>query len=167
MRHRRSDTFRRTTGRPGLPAALAVTLGALAMGLPGAASQAASGTVEVKDIKIVGTPVLYVQRPVSGRTYNSAWVLFRARPHLHEARQVVVELKGKRGRTFGNAGPRDCLRSTIIQVARLVKPGAKYRVRFYGRRTVGGEQTLLRTYTLAAHRFERSIASASTPRCSS
>ena len=111
--------------------------------------------------------MLYVQRPVSDGTYNAAWVIFRTRPHLHEPRQVLVELKGKRGRSRGNAGARDCMRSRIIHVARLVRPGAKYRVRFYGRRTVGGDKTLLRTYTLAAHRFTRSPASATAPRCSS
>jgi hypothetical protein len=148
-----------------IPLLATAVLAALAPSQP--ALHAATGTVEVADIRIVGTPLLYVQRPVSGATYNSAWVLFRTRPHLHEARQVVVELKGLRGRSFGNAGARDCVRSTIVQVARLVRPGAEYRVRFYGRRTVGGDDTLVRTYTLAAHRFTRPVSSASTPRCKS
>jgi hypothetical protein len=165
MRHHRLAPLTRATRRPGVPAALVVVLGVLA--LPAAAPLASSGNVAVDDIKIVGTPVLYVQRPVSSHTYNAAWVIFRTSPHLHEARQVVVELKGRSGRSFGNAGARNCVRSTIIQVARLVKPGATYRVRFYGRARVGGDRTLLRTYALAAHRFASSPRNPSSPRCSS
>lgn len=148
---------------PRLVALAAIALTAVA--LPPATPQAASDRVPVQDIRIVGTPTLYVQRPVSQRTYNAAWVLFRVRPHLHEPRQVVVELKGRRGRSFGNTGSRDCVRATIIQVARIVRPGAKYRVRFYGRRSVGGAQTLLRTFTLAAHRHAVAPGRERAPRC--
>jgi len=147
-----------------LAVGLAAVLAALAVGVSVAASQASTGTVEVKDIKIVGTPVLYVQRPVSRSTYNAAWVVFKTRPHLHEPRQVVTELKGRRGRSFGRAGGPNCIRSTVIQVAQVVRPGAKYRVRFYGRRSVGGDMTLLATHTLAAHKWS---STRTTPRCSS
>ena len=58
----------------------------------------------------------------------------------------------------------DCIRSTVIQVAQLVRPGAKYRVRFYGRRSVGGDMTLLVTHTLAAHKWSSTRTG---PRCSS
>ncbi len=147
-----------------LTAILAAVAAVLAVGVSVAASQAATGTVEVKDIKIVGTPVLYVQRPVSNATYNAAWVVFKTRPHLHESRQGVTELKGHRGRSFGRAGGPNCIRSTIIQVAKLVRPGVTYRVRFYGRRSVGGDQTLLATHKLAAHKWSSTRTG---PRCSS
>ena len=145
-----------------LAVGLAAVLAALAVGVSVAASQASTRAVEVKDITIVGTPVLYVQRPVSRSTYNAAWVVFKTKPHLHEPRQLVTELKGHRGRSFGRAGGPDCIRSTVIQLAQLVRPGAKYRVRFYGRRSVGGDMTLLATHTLAAHRWS---STRPVPRC--
>jgi hypothetical protein len=89
-----------------------------------------------------------------------------ARPHLHVARQVVVEVRGLRGRSFGAAGAPDCVRSTVIHAASVLRPGAKYRVRFYARESRAGKaSTLLATHTVAAHRFDSPREHPTSPRC--
>lgn len=156
----------RPTRRLG-PALLAAVLpAALALGFPIGAPQAATGAVAVSDIEIAGTPKLYVESPGRGAGYNAAWIVFRTRPHLHIARQVVVEVRGLRGRSYGRAGAANCVRSTVIQGNTRVKHGNTYRVRFYARPGAHGTaRTLRRTVTLAAHRFESSRAKPSVPRC--
>jgi hypothetical protein len=52
-------------------------------------------------------------------------------------------------------------------MAQVVRPGAKYRVRFYGRRAAGGKMTLPATHTLPAHRFARPVSGLPGPRCAS
>jgi hypothetical protein len=148
-------------------AAIAV-LGVLAVGAPTAALHAAGGTVPIEDIEIVGTPKLFVERPGTGAGYNAAWVVFQTRPHLHVARQVVVELRGLRGNTYSSRGAPNCIRATVIHAASVVKPGARYRVRFYGREHRAGKaDTLVATHTLVAHRFDTPRSHPSSPRCGS
>lgn len=146
--------------------AMLVALAAIAVTLPAAALHAASGTVDVEDIRIVGTPTLHVERPGSGAGYNSAWVVFRTGERLHVVRQIVTELRGRRGRSYTAKGARTCVRSTVINVAKLVKPGHRYRVRFYGRPGRAGEaKTLLKTFTLTARRFAPPSGRFSVPHC--
>ena len=159
-----------TTRSPHRLPRLAATavLATLTLGAPVAALQAAGGTVPVEDIEIAGTPKLFVERPGRGAGYDAAWVVFQTRPHLHVARQVVVEVRGLRGRSFGAAGVPNCVRSTVIHAANVLRPGAKYRVRFYARKGRAGKAaTLLATRTLVAHRFESSRARPTVPRCGS
>ena len=150
--------------------ALAATavLGALMLGAPVTALQAAGGTVPVGDIQIVGTPKLFVERPGAGAGYHAAWVVFQTRPRLHVVRQVVVEIHGARGRSYTASGAVNCVRSTILNAAGLVKPGTRYRVRFYGRKgRTGRADTLIATRTLVAHTFNAPRQHFSTPRCGS
>ena len=150
-----------------LPTLFAVMLLA-ALGLGGfvGAPQAAGGAVAVEDIEIVGAPKLYVQPRGGGAGYNSAWIVFRTRPHLHISRQVVVEIRGLKGRSYGGSGAPNCVRSTVIQANRLVKRGHRYRVRFYARPGSHGTATALRkTITLTARHFPSPPGSASVPRC--
>ena len=149
-------------------AALAVIalLVALAFGVGVSAPQAASGAVPVSDIEIFGPPKLYVESPGGGAGYNAAWVVFRTRPHLHIARQVVVEVRGLKGRSYGGSGARNCVRSTVIQASKVVRHARTYRVRFYARPgSHGTARTLLRTVTLAAHRFASPPGRVSVPHC--
>jgi len=146
--------------------AVIATLAAVAVCLPAAALHAASGAVDVEDIRIVGTPKLHVERPGSGAGYNSAWVVFRTSERLHVVRQVVAEVRGRRGRSYTAKGAPNCVRSTVIQAAKLVKPGNRYRVRFYGRPDRAGEaRALLKTYTLTARRFTPPAGSFGVPHC--
>ena len=69
-----------------------------------------------------------------GAGYNAAWIVFRTRPHLHIARQVVVEIRGLKGCSYGGSGAPNCVRATDIQASQLVTRGHRYRVRFYARR---------------------------------
>jgi hypothetical protein len=127
-------------------AALAV----LPVGAPVAALHAASGAVDVKDIRVVGTPKLFFERPGTDPGGDIAWVVFQTRPRLRVVRQVVVELRGRRGRSHTARGA-NCIRSTILQGAVGLKHGARYRVRFYGRPSRFGEaDALLATRTLVA-----------------
>ncbi len=154
--------------RRSVPAALGaiVLLSALALGVPVGAPHAATGAVAVDDIEIVGTPKLYVEAPGTGAGYNAAWVVFRTRPHLHISRQVVVEIRGLKGRSYGGSGAPNCVRSTVIQANRLVKRGHRYRVRFYVRPGSHGTATTLRkTITLTARHFATSRGRVSVPRC--
>jgi len=157
------DRFPR--GRQTALAGIAV-LTAVVLAAPGSAPLAASGAVPVEDIAIVGTPKLYVEPPGRGAGYNAAWVVFRTRPHLHIARQVVVEVRGLRGRSYGGSGAPNCVRSTVIQANTVVKHANTYRVRFFARPGSHGEATtLLRTVTLPAHRFASRPGIPSVPRC--
>ncbi|MDQ3722967.1 MAG: hypothetical protein M3376_07860 [Actinomycetota bacterium] len=155
--------------RPRRTAATLVALALLAVlatGAPATALHADSGRVAVEDIEIAGTPRLYVEQPGRGAGYNAAWIVFRTRPHLHVARQVVAEVRGLRGRSYGGAGAPNCVRSTVIQANKLVKPGQRYRVRFYVRPGAHGTATtLLKSVTLTASRFDSSRARPSVPRC--
>jgi hypothetical protein len=130
-------------------AALAV-LAALAIGAPVTALHAAGGDVAVKDIRIAGTPTLFFERPGTHAGGDIAWVVFQTRPRLRVVRQVVVELRGRRGRSHTARGA-NCVRSAIRQGAIGLKHGTKYRVRFYGRPgRFGDADTLLATRTLVA-----------------
>lgn len=138
------------------------TLAGLTVGAPVAALQAQTSRTPVHAITIVGTPTLHVDTANASHGYKSAWVLFRTSPHLHEPRQVVVRVHGMSGRSYGNAGARNCVRSTIIHAANVLKPGAKYRVRFHVRPGAHGKTTRVAlTRTLVARRASR------LPRCSS
>ena len=152
---------RRLRGRLAALAVLAVVLAA-----PASSPLAAGGAVPVEQIAILGTPKLYVEPPGRGAGYNAAWIVFRTRPHLHIARQVVVEVRGLRARSFGRAGAPNCLRSTVIQANKVVKHANTYRVRFYARPgSHGTASTLLRTVRLPAHRFASAPGRPSVPRC--
>jgi hypothetical protein len=149
------------------PAAIAV-LGVLMLGAPITALHAAGGAVPVEDIQIVGTPKLFVERPGTGAEYHAAWVVFQTRPRLHVVRQVVVEVRGARGRSYTASGAPNCVRSTIINAAGLVKPGTRYRARFYARKgRTGNADTLIATRTLVARTFNAPRTHFSTPRCGS
>jgi hypothetical protein len=138
------------------------TLAALTVGAPVAALQAQTPRTPVHAIRIVGTPTLHVDTANASHGYKSAWVLFRTSPHLHEPRQVVVRVHGMSGRSFGNAGARNCVRSTIIRAANVLRPGAKYRVQFHVRAGAHGKTTRIAlTRTLVARGASR------LPRCSS
>ncbi|MEA2190212.1 MAG: hypothetical protein QOI73_333 [Solirubrobacteraceae bacterium] len=146
--------------------AVLAALAALAVVLPAAALHAASGTVDVEDIRIVGTPTLHVERFGSGAGYNSAWVVFRTSERLHVVRQIVAEVHGLRGRSYTASGARTCVRSTVISAAKVIKPGNSYRVRFYGRPgSTGAAKTLLKTATLTARRFVAPAGRFSVPHC--
>ena len=148
--------------------AAVVVLAALTIGAPVTALRAAVGTVPVEDIQIAGTPKLFVERPGSGAGYNAAWVVFTTRPHLHVARQVVVEVGDLLGRSYGGSGAPNCVRSTIIQANHAIRPGATYRVRFSARQGATGKAvTLLATRTLVAHRFDSPRGHPTVPRCDS
>jgi hypothetical protein len=148
-------------------AAMAV-LGALMLGAPMTALSAAGGSVPIEDIEITGTLKLFVERPGTGAGYDAAWVVFQTRPHLRVVRQVVPEVRGLRGRSYTADGAPNCVRSTVIHAAGVVKPGARYRVRFYGRMGRAGKaDTLLTTRTLMARRFESARKHPSVPRCGS
>jgi hypothetical protein len=141
-------------------------LGGLMVGAPITALHAANRNVAVEDIQIVGTPKLFVERPGTGSGYDSAWVIFRTRPHLQVVRQVVTDLRGLRGRSYTADGALNCVRSTVIHAAPVVKPGARYRVRFYARKGRSGKAgTLVATRTLLARRFDASRNGV--PRCGS
>jgi len=145
-----------------------VVLSALTLGAPVAALRAQSSNTPIEQIRIVGTPKLYVQVPSDPKTYNSVWIVFRTSPHLHVSRQVVVRVKGKSGRAYGASGHPNCIRSTVIQAAKLLKPGAKYKVEFYARKSAYGSATkLLTSRTLAAHRWNSHAGSSGirTPHC--
>ncbi len=145
--------------------ALLVAL-ALALVAPAGAPHAATGAVPVDDITIAGTPRLHVEAPGTGAGYNAAWITFRTSPHLHISRQVVVEIRGLKGRSYGGSGAPNCVRSTVIQANRLVKRGHRYRVRFYARPgSHGTATTLLKTITLTARHFASPRGRASVPRC--
>ena len=145
-----------------------VILAVLTIGAPATALRAAGGTVPVEDIQIAGAPKLFVERPGTGAGYNAAWVVFQTRPHLHVGRQVVVEVRGLRGRSYGAAGAPNCVRSTVIHAASVLRPGAKYRVRFYARKGRAGKaDTLLATRTVVAHRFDSPREHPTVPRCGS
>jgi hypothetical protein len=148
--------------------AAAAILAALTIGAPVNALRAADGTVPVEDIQIAGTPKLFVERPGTGAGYNAAWVVFQTRPRLHVVRQVVVEVRGLRGRSYSAAGAPNCVRSTVIHAASVLRPGAKYRVRFYARKGRAGKaDTLLATRTIVAHRFDSPRDHPTVPRCGS
>jgi hypothetical protein len=154
--------------RTGRSLAAMAVLGALSLGAPMTALYAAGGSVPVEDIQIVGSPKLFVERPGTGAGYDAAWVVFQTRPRLHVVRQVVPEVRGLRGRSYSADGAPNCVRSTVIHAAGLVKPGTRYRVRFHGRNGRAGDaDTLLTTRTLVAHRFESSRPHPSVPRCGS
>jgi hypothetical protein len=141
-------------------AALA-TLAGLTVGAPVAALQAQTPRTPVQSIRIVGTPTLHVDTANASHGYKSAWILFRTSPHLHGPRQVVVRVHGMSGRSYGNAGARNCVRSTIIHAANVLKPGRKYRVQFYARAGAHGQATRLAlTRTLVVRGASR------LPRCS-
>jgi FtsP/CotA-like multicopper oxidase with cupredoxin domain len=148
-------------------AAMAV-LGALMLGTPMTALHAAGGTVPVQDIQIVGTPKLFIERPGTGAGYHAAWVVFQTRPHLHVVRQVVVEVRGARGRSYTASGAPNCVRSTILNATSLVKPGGRYRVRFYaGKSRTAHADTLITTRSLVARTFKAPSKHYSTPHCGS
>jgi hypothetical protein len=148
-------------------AAIAI-LAVLTIGAPVTALRAAGGTVPVEDIQIAGAAKLFVERPGTGAGYNAVWIVFQTRPHLHVARQVVVEIRGLRGRSYGAAGAPDCVRSTVIHAASVVRPGAKYRVGFYARKgRTGKADTLLATRTVVARRFDSPREHPRVPRCGS
>jgi hypothetical protein len=130
-------------------------------------SLAATGTLPVAEIQIVGTPTLYVQAPPgTGTGYNPAWVTFRTSPHLHVALQLVTEVRGLFGRSFGVAGPRNCIRSTVINAVGIVKPGSRYEVLIYARPGQSGKATtVLGTYRLAAHAFASTARDPKVPTC--
>lgn len=153
--------------RIGCLAAMAA-LAALTVGAPVAGLQAAAGGVAVEDIRIVGAPKLYFERPGADRFGEIAWVVFETRPHLRVVRQVVVELRGRRGRSYSASGAPNCVRSAILQGAVGLKPSAKYRVRFYGRRGAHGRaDTLLATRTLVARGVGSPGRRPPVPRCAS
>jgi hypothetical protein len=140
-----------------------VALAALTVGAPVAALHAKTPKTPVEDIRFVGTVTLHVDTARASHGYHSAWVLFRTSPHLHEPRQVVVRIGEFSGRSYGNvAGTgRNCIRSTLIHAAEKLKPGVKYRVRFYVRPGAHGKASRLAlTRTLVAHGTSR------LPRCS-
>jgi hypothetical protein len=130
-------------------------------------SFAATGTVPIKQIRIVGTPTLYVQAPPgTGTGYNSAWVTFKTSPHLHVALQLVTEVRGLLGRSFGVAGPQNCIRSTIINAVGIVKPGSRYKVQILARAgQYGKATTVLGSYTIAAHAFASTARNPKVPTC--
>jgi hypothetical protein len=127
--HDGPSTSRRARARSVRRLAAVAVLAALTIGAPVTALRASGGTVAVEDIQIVGTPKLFVQRPGSGAGYDAAWVVFKTRPHLHVARQVVVEVRDLPGRSYGASGAPNCVRSTVIQADRAIRPGATYRLR--------------------------------------
>jgi hypothetical protein len=147
-------------------AALAVIVAAASFASLGT-SLAATGTIPIAQIRIVGTPTLYVQAPSgTGTGYNSAWVTFRTSPHLHVALQLVTEVRGLLGRSFGVAGPRNCVRSTIINAVGVVKPGSRYRVQILARAgQFGKATTVVGSYTLAAHAFASTARNPKVPTC--
>jgi hypothetical protein len=145
-----------------------LVLAALTIGAPVTALRASGGTVPVEDIQIAGTPKLFVERPGSGAGYNAAWVVFTTRPHLHVVRQVVVEVRDLLGSSYSASGAPSCVRSTIIQANRAIRPGARYRVRFAARRgRTGKTLTLPATRTLVAHRFDSPRSDPKVPHCGS
>jgi len=145
-------------------AALAV-LAPLTIGAPAAALHAASGGVDVKDIRIAGTPKLFFERPGSDPGGDIAWVVFQTRPRLRVVRQVVVDVRGRRGRSVTARGA-NCIRSAILQGAVGLKHGAQYRVRFYGRPgRVGEANTLLATRTIVARGLGSPGKRPSVPNC--
>jgi hypothetical protein len=147
-------------------AALAVIVAAASFASLGT-SLAATGTIPIAQIRIVGTPTLYVQAPPgTGTGYNSAWVTFRTSPHLHVALQLVTEVRGLLGRSFGVAGPRNCVRSTIINAVGIVKPGSRYIVQILARAgQFGKATTVLGSYTVAAHAFASTARNPRVPTC--
>ena len=141
-------------------------MAAFSLALPAGAPHAATGAVAVDEIEIAAAPKLYVEPPGAGAGYNAAWIVFRTRPHLHISRQVVVEIRGLKGRSYGGSGAPNCVRSTVIQANKLVKRGHRYRVRFYARPgSHGTATTMLKTITLTARHFASPPGSASVPRC--
>jgi hypothetical protein len=146
-------------------AAVAVIAATASCASLGTSLAATPGAVPLAGIRIVGTPTLYVQAP-PGSGYKSAWVTFRTTPHLHVALQLVTEVRGLLGRSFGVPGPANCIRSTIINAVGIVKPGSRYKVRIYGRAGQYGKATiLLGTFTLAAHAFASTPRSTTAPIC--
>jgi len=105
---------------PGLCRAAAIAvLAALTIGAPIAALEARTpGATPIDEIRIAGAPALHVERPGTGAGYDSAWIVFRTRPHLHVSRQVVVRVRGMSGRSYGAAGHPNCIRSTVIGAAK-------------------------------------------------
>jgi hypothetical protein len=143
-------------------------LGALMLGAPMTPLHAAGGTVPVQDIQIVGTPKLYVEPPGTGAGYHAAWVVFQTRPRLHVVRQIVVEVRSLRGRSYTASGAPNCVRSTILNAASLVKPARRYRVRFYARKgRTGNADTLIAAHNLVAQTYNAPREHFSTPRCGS
>jgi len=147
-------------------AAISVLAG-LTIGAPVAALHAASADVDVKDIRIAGDPELFFERPGTDPGDVAAWVVFQTRPRLRVVRQVVVEVRGRRGRSF-TAGRPNCVRSAILQGAVGLRHGGKYRVRFYGRPgRFGKADTLLATRTLVARGLGSPGKRPSPPNCRS
>jgi hypothetical protein len=142
-------------------------LAAVMIGAPIAALHAASGNVAVKDIQIAGDPKLFFERPGADPGGDIAWVVFQTRPRLRVVRQVVVEARGRRGRSH-TAGRPNCVRSAILQGAVGLRHGAKYRVRFYGRPgRFGKADTVLATRTLVARGLGSPGKRPSPPNCRS
>lgn len=147
-------------------AAIAV-LAVLTIGAPVAALYGASASVDVKDIRVVGTPKLYFERAGADPGGDIAWVVFQTRPRVRVVRQIVVEVRGKRGRSFTARGA-NCIRSAILQGAVGLRHGAKYRVRFYGRAgRFGNADTLVATRTLVARGLGSRGEPAAAPSCGS
>jgi hypothetical protein len=142
-------------------------LAVVMIGAPVAALHAAGGNVAVKDIRITGDPKLFFERPGADPGGDIAWVVFQTRPRLRVVRQVVVEARGRRGRSF-TAGRPNCVRSAILQGAVGLRHGAKYRVRFYGRPgRFGKADTVLTTRTLVARGLGSPGKRPSPPNCRS
>jgi hypothetical protein len=131
-------------------AATSAAFAVVAIGAPAAASAADPPRVDINQISIVGTPKLFIAQP--GST-GSAFVVFQTRPRLRTVRQVVVEIKGKLGRSYTSRGRARCVRSTFLHVQTL-KAGSGYRVRFYARSGRAGKiEKLITTRTLTARKF--------------
>lgn len=148
--------------------AAAAALLAMALAVGVGAPQAATGVVPVANLKIVGTPKLYVERPGAGGGYDSAWVVLQTSSHLHVVRQILVTVRDLVGESYSTSGAPNCVRSTILQGNRVVQAGRRYGVQVYGRANRSAkEKRLLGTYTLAAHRFDTPRKHPSSPNCGS
>lgn len=148
MHHAKSIVrLRRRVASPATAAGLAV----VAMGASAAALAADPPRVDINQISIVGSPKLFIGQP--GST-GSAFVVFQTRPRLRTVRQVVVEINGKLGRSYTSRGRAGCVRSTFLHVQTALKPGSRYRVRFYARSGRTGKiEKLITTRTLTARKF--------------
>lgn len=145
--------------------AAVAALAAAAIGATASMSRAATpGTVPVGAIRVVGTPMLYIQSPPGA--YNSAWILLRTNLHLHVALQLVTAVGGRHGRSFGGAAPSTCIRSRISEATSLIEPGRRYRIRILARSSNHGTaRKLIATYTLTARAFVSTRQHPAVPRC--
>ena len=160
-------TARRPIRSAGLcRAAAIVVLAALTIGAPVKALHAKGPTpTPLHQIAISGTPRLLVEKP-GGAGYDSAWVIFRTSTRMQVTRQVVTRVRDLTGRSYGDGGQPNCIRSTVIGGAKVVRPGVRYRVEFFVRKGRAGPATrLLATHRLIARRHVVPRGRVSPPRC--